>query len=201
MERLTQNEMTEVLQRAEEIQRQEQAKIEWTQELQQWVGAAEEAGLSRVAIEQALRERTAFSGVELSPGEKIFAKSMDGRFYIAKLVDLSEDGGTVEFINGGRCKLSQRDMRPLNLVPGSKVECDWPNWGWWTCTIVSYNHELNTIHANDGWGQTRIFPISEIRLRGEEPKQGRFWERYGVAIGSLMAGSGVGALITWLLMR
>lgn len=193
--------MTEVLQRAEEIQRQEQAKIEWTQELQQWVGAAEEAGLSRKALEQALRERTAFTGAEPAAGELVFAKSTDGRFYIAKLIDYSEGGGTVEFINGGRCQLSVRDMRPLNLVPGSKVECDWPNWGWWNCTIVSYNHEMNTIQANDGWGQTRVFPLSEIRIRGEEPKRGHFWDRYGVAVGSLITGGGVGALITWLFMR
>ncbi|MBX3118212.1 MAG: hypothetical protein KF784_04040 [Fimbriimonadaceae bacterium] len=201
MERLTSEQMQEVLARAEEIRRQEEAKIEWTNELEQWVHAAEEAGISRPTLEQALRERFSLYGSTLEPGEHVFAKSKNGRFYAAKLLSLEESVAKVEFVSGGECRLPISELRPFSLLPGEKVECDWANWGWWTCTVTSYDKNLMKVYANDGWGTTQGFDISQVRLNVPEPGKTSFASRFGLVVGPLLAGTAIGTLITWLVMR
>lgn len=65
----------EVVRRAQEIQDQTQLMLEPNPDLEQYVKAAEEAGIHRDATMQALRERLSLPVEMFKPGEYVFAKS------------------------------------------------------------------------------------------------------------------------------
>jgi hypothetical protein len=83
--RLTDDELRDVLERAEEIQRTSRSGEEMRAELEAVIGAGEGVGLTRAAVERALREH-----LDLGPppvvGDRVFARSADGRYYL-KLSD------------------------------------------------------------------------------------------------------------------
>ncbi|MGQ0643246.1 MAG: hypothetical protein ACT4P6_21080 [Gemmatimonadaceae bacterium] len=91
--RLTDDELRDVLARAEEIQRTTRHGSEWNAELAAVTGAAEEVGLSRQAVERALNERFSFLVTPPAPGTLIWAKSADGKFYVARCYPTLDDHG------------------------------------------------------------------------------------------------------------
>lgn len=195
---LTDNEIREVLARAEEIHGAGPAT-----DLANVLQAAQEAGLPREAVEQALRER-ADVGFDPEVGELVFAKSTDGKYYAARVLALEDSFCEVRFCKGGTTRVSPGDIRPCPLLPGSRVVCHWPEWGWWTCTVVNYDADRETAKVTDGWGSTRTFPVAELRLDPPTKKSLAISELaraalvYGV---DFLAGAGIGALVTWLIMR
>src|SRR5687768_5183766 len=98
--RLTDDELRDVLARAEEIQSASRRKDEMNTELEAVIGAAEEMGLARPAIELALRERLAFSVTPPTVGSLVFARSADGKFYVANVLSISADAIRVRFLQG-----------------------------------------------------------------------------------------------------
>lgn len=162
---LNESEMREVLARAQEIDAHgEQGESASYEPL---VAAAHEVGISREAITLALKERFQAVGHEPKPGDLVFARSMDEHFYVARLVSRDGIHSVVQFLNGGERTLPTADTRPCQLFPGSKVLVDWPGWGWWTATIVSFNAEKMTLDATDGWSNAKTFPVANIRLGSE----------------------------------
>jgi hypothetical protein len=173
---LKQEEIREVLSRAEEIQRGGARLTREDEEM--LVQAAEEAGLSRSAVLQALRERLG-AGVEPpAPGTKVFARSGDGHMYVAEVLDIKERGVQVRFVSGGEHTVAFDEVKPLTLLPGQKIMCDWPRWGWNSCRVTKFDAETATIRASDGWKQ-RDFSLTEIRIRTEPkprtPRTDWFW--------------------------
>jgi hypothetical protein len=200
---LTDEELRDVLARAEEIQRASRHGEEMSAELEAVIGAAEEVGLARPSVERALRERFALSAPP-KIGSQTFAKSVDGNFYVAEVLSTSAEGVRVRFLRGSEHLVTLDQLRPCAFIPGARVVCDWPWWGQWTCTVVSYDAVKQRVKVNDGSGYTRTFPISEVWLDPPPATvvSGARKRVYATLIG---AGAGLGALIgsivTALLMR
>ena len=201
--RLTDDQLRDVLARAEEIQRESRYGDEISVDLETVIGAAEEMGLTRPVVERALRERLALSAPP-RVGELTFAQSEDGKFYVARVLSISTEGADVRFLSGGEHYAALDQLRRCAFMPGEKVTCNWPWWGPWTCTIVAYDAVKQRVKVRDGWGETKSFPVAEVWLNAA-PKTRVSGSRTRVYATLVGAGAGVGALIasiiTALLMR
>jgi hypothetical protein len=196
--RLTDEEMQDVLARAEEIQRGLRHGDAIDAELEAVISAAQEVGIARPAVERALRERLNLPAKLPAAGSLAFAKSADGKFYVAHVLAASSDGVRVRFLKGTEHTVAPDEVRPLSFIPGERIVCHWPWWGPWTCTVMSYDAARKRVKVNDGWGYTRTFPIAEVwlpRSRAAEPGGNRM-RVYATLLGT---GAGIGALIGSLL--
>ena len=201
--RLTDDELRDVLARAEEIQRGSRHGDKWNAELAAVIGAAEEVGLSRHAVERAINERFNISLTPPEVGALTWVRSADGKFYVAEVLSAAEGEVRVRFLGGSEHRATMDQLRPSAFMPGEKVVCNWPWWGPWTCTIVSYDAERRRVKLSDGWGTVKTFPLSEVWLASPRMKLPSGRKRLYVTL--LGAGAGVGALIgsiiTALVMR
>jgi hypothetical protein len=191
--RLTDEELRDVLTRAEEIQRATRTGPAAQKELEAVIGAAEEIGLERSAVERALRERLALT----------LARSTDDKYYVAEVVSVTPDNIRVRFLRGSENDVTLDQLRPIAFNPGERLTVDWPMWGQWTCTVVSYDAARRRVELSDGWGETRSFPIDEVwvKPKREENSLGRR-RVYVTLVGAGAAiGAVIGSLITALLMR
>jgi len=202
--RLNDDELHDVLARAEEIQRSALTGPDARAELEVVIQAAEEVGIPRAAVERALRERFNLPAQPPKPGELFFARSADGRFYVAEVLAATTDDVRIRFLNGSEHSVAPTELRPAGFLPGAKVTVNWPWWGAWTCTVVSYDAAKGRIKVNDGWGETKHFPIGEVWLNAPRaPAAGSSRTRIYATLLGAGAGVGaiVGAIITALLLR
>ncbi len=201
--RLTDEELREVLARAEEIQQATRRGGEWESERSAVISAGEAVGLSRTAIERAIGER--FGAPTLSPtvGDLTWARSADGKFYVAEVLASREDGARVRFLRGSEHEVALDGIRPCSFLPGERVVCNWPWWGTWTCSVVSYEAALKRVTLSDGWGETESFSIADVWLpamkKPRDPSRARVYAT--VLAAGASAGAIVGAIITAILMR
>jgi hypothetical protein len=200
---LSDAELRDILERAEEIQLASRSRSELSAEVEGLIEAAAAVGLSRSAVERALRERLDFAMTPPAVGSQVFAQSADRKFYVAEVRASSPELVEVKFLRGGEHSVTLDQLRPCSFLPGQKVSVNWPWWGPWTCTVISYDARGQWVKVTDGWSEERIFPISEVWLN---PK--REWGALGsvrtrIAVKLLGAGVGIGALagaaLTWLL--
>jgi hypothetical protein len=199
--RLSDDELREVLTRAEEIQRSSRSLDSMQSEIEAVIGAGEAVGLQRTAIERALRERFDVAVAMPTPGSMIFAQSADGKYYVAHVVSASADSVRVRFVRGSEHTVTLDQVRPCAFLPGEKVVVNWPWWGPWTCTVISYDASREKVKVTDGWGYTKSFPITEVWQSNRTPWSGRLriavtWLSVGVSLGAAL-----GASITALLLR
>ena len=199
--RLSDDELRDVLTRAEEIQRSSRSVDTMQSEIEAVIGAGEAVGLERTAIERALRERFDVSSAPPSPGSLVFAQSADGKYYVAEVVSVSPNDVRVRYLRGSEHTVLPEELRPAAFLPGEKVVANWPWWGPWTCTVISYDAARQKVKLTDGWGYTKTFPISEVWQSGRKPWSGRMriaitWLSVGVGLGAA-----VGATLTALLLR
>ncbi len=202
--RLTDDELHDVLARAEEIQRTSRHGHEMQAELEAVIAAAAEVGLTRPAVERALRERFNLPAAPPAPGTLAFAASADGHFHVAEVLSISADTARVRFMGGSEHHLTPDQLLPCSLIPGARVICNWPWWGPWTCTVISYDAVSQSVELSDGWGSTHTCSLAQIWLAAPRKVGGvKAAGRRGLLI--LSAGAGLGALIgsivTALLMR
>jgi hypothetical protein len=194
--RLSDDELRDVLARAEEIQRGARSIDTIQAEMEVVIGAGEAIGLTRPALERALRERFA---VASSPGSLVFAQSADGKYYVAEVISAGADSIRVRYLRGSEHTVTPDQVRPCAFLPGEKVVANWPWWGPWTCTVVSYDAAKQKVKVSDGWGDTKNFNIAEVWQSGRKPWSGRFriaatWLSVGVGLGTIL-----GAALTRLL--
>lgn len=195
--RLTDTELRDVLARAEEIERTSRLSADMNAEMKAVISAAEEVGLSRTAVERALRERFDLPAAPPQPGELTFAKSADGKYYVAEVVSGSDDAVRVRFMRGSEYTVRPEDLRPCAFVPGERVMCNWPWWGPWNCSVVAYDRVKQRVKLTDGWGYNKTFPISEVWLNPVTPG-GAASARTKVYTTLLSVGAAVGAGIVGL---
>lgn len=199
---MTNEQFREVLARAEEIDMQRAMRLEESNETNQLIQAAEEAGLSREAVMTALRERISLNEHPLAEGDLIFAKSADDRHYVARVQ--SVDGGIlrVQFLNGSETTVERASCRPFQATPGSKMQAQWPSWGWWTCNVVTYDARNQKVQLSDGWGEQQWFHISDVRLDLRKEGSSSPKRMQVLLYMALTLGGGVlGSIITWALTR
>jgi hypothetical protein len=201
--RLTDEELRDVLERAEEIQRASRHGEEMHAELEAVIGAAEEVGLTRSAVERALRERLDLFAPP-AIGSLVFAKSADDKFHVAETLSVSPEEVRVRFLRGTEHVVASDEVKRCTFIPGQRVTCHWPWWGPWTCTVLAYDAPSQFLKLSDGWGSTTTKHIADVWLEpARKPNDGAVRKRVSVTL--LGAGAGVGALlgslITALLMR
>jgi hypothetical protein len=200
--RLTDEELQDVLARAEEIQRTARHGPEWNSEIAAVISAAEEVGFSRRAVERALSERLNLPSKPVV-GRLTWARSADGKSYVAEVLSVSDDSAHVRFLGGSEHNLTLDQLRPCAFIPGERVVCNWPWWGPWTCTVVTYDAAKKRVKLNDGWGYTRTFAVSEVWLAPDKPKLGSERNRIYATLIGVGAGAGavIGSILTALLLR
>lgn len=200
MQRFSEGEIREVLARAGEIHHSEQSGME----VEAILAAAEEAGLPREAVLQALQERLVTSLEVPKVGDRVFAESADRKRYVADVLEVLEGQRLrVRFLRGGERLVGLHDTQPFTLLPGQRVHCPWPAWGYWPSTVVSYDAEEGSLRASDNCGTDHTFRIEEVRIhppskRVPMPRLRFFLTSLGLG---LALGGAAGALVTWLLMR
>jgi hypothetical protein len=196
---LSDDELREVLARAEEIQRGSRSVDTMQAEMEVVIGAGEAVGLARPAIERALRERFDVASTLPTPGSLVFAQSADGKYYVAEVVAATSDSVRVRYVRGSEHTVTPDQLRPCAFLPGEKVIANWPWWGPWTCTVISYDAARQKVKLSDGWGYTKTFPIAEVWQSGRKAWSGRLriaatWLSVGLGLGAIL-----GATLTRLL--
>jgi hypothetical protein len=200
--RLSDDELRDILARAEEIQESKRTADTMQAEFEAVIGAGEAVGLTRVAVERALRERVDLATLPAA-GSRVFARSADGKFYVADVLSTDEHSVRVQFLRGSEHTVTLEQLRPCSLLPGEKVMVDWPWWGPWKCTIISFDATKQKVKLSDGWGDSKSFRISEIwqndtksvAMGGKTALYAK-WLGLGASVGAA-----VGSIVTWLLMR
>jgi hypothetical protein len=199
--RLTDDELRDVLARAEEIQRH---TLQPESDLDALLGAAEEAGFARPAIELALRERFNFLTAAPEPGSLVFARSADGKFYVAEVLSSSAEAVRVRFLRGSEHVATLDQLQPCSFNPGQRVTCEWPHWGAYTCSVVRYDASQQTVTLSDGWSSPKTFPIAEVWLeppRRRDPARAGRKAIYAALGAGASVGAVIGSLITALVLR
>ena len=198
---LTDDELRDVLARAQEIDGAARDGDEWKAELAAVIEAAEEVGLSRQAVERALAEGHYLPTAPPVVGSLTWARSADGKFYVADVLATSEVSTHVRFLRGSEQHLALRELRPCAFSPGELVVCDWPGWGAWTCRVVAYDSDKRKVELSDRWGSTSTFPISDV-WQAPPKSDSRVARRrtYALLAAGAAAGALIGSIITALLM-
>ena len=194
--RLSDEELRAVLARAEEIERGSRRGDAVNAEFNAVVEAGVAVGLARNAIEQALRERGDLLPEILAPGDRVFAQSADGNFYPADVVGVEGRAARVRFLRGSEHAVALDQVRRFSMIPGERVVVNWPWWGEWTCTVVSYDAARQKVKVYDGWGEHRVFNVAEVWWAPPKRSSGR---AYHTAM-LLATGSAIGALIGGAMM-
>lgn len=199
---LSPEEIRTLLERAQEIHQQQQLRLDDSAEVDSLVGAAVEAGVPREAMVQALRERLAAVGRPPEVGDKAFAKSADGRYYVAEVLEADDFQARVRFFSGQEASVPKSDLRPFSILPGQKISANWPSWGWAGANVVGYDPQGLRVEVSD-WASKAWVPLADIRLETEATKASAAAQAKARLAGFVIAvmGGGVGAAITYFLMR
>lgn len=160
---LKEEELAEVLHRAQEIDVGSLTGATDAHDLEQFIAAAEEVGISREAVLQAIREKTGQALQSFNVGDRVFAKSADNAYYIATVTEVDGRTAKVRFLSGGDHALAVADLHSASFLPGQKVEVDWPFWGWYKATVVKFDERTGKLTANDGMSE-KSFPLTKVRL-------------------------------------
>jgi hypothetical protein len=164
------------------------------------IHAGAELGISRSAMERAVRERF---GTHLAPaeGDLVFARSADDKFYAAVVLSSVDGGYRIRFLKGGERMVAADELRECPFLPGDRVTCPWPGWGTWTGTVVSYDAENRALTVSDGWAETAVFAVRDVWLVPRSAERQRRKRIYAaLLVGGAAVGAAVGALITALVM-
>ena len=194
---LTDDDIRAIVARAETLQRSGDLSGDDADVLMR---TGEELGISRSAMERALRDRL---GTTLKPaeGDLVFARSADDKFYAAHVLSPAEHGYRVRFLRGGEREVDADDLRACPFLPGDRVTCPWPGLGTWTGTVVSYDADNSVLTVYDGWAETATFAVRDVWVVPRSAERQRQKRIYAALLaGGAAAGAAVGALITALVM-
>jgi hypothetical protein len=185
----------ELVTRASDIDRELSELLQSDEEVSMAVNAAEEAGISRAATLQALRERLSAEQPKLEKGQRVFARSNDGHYYVAMVDEPTSGGARLRFANGSFGEVGAADMRPMALLPGTTVEVGQP-WGWAKAEVTGFQEVTQTVNVRF-WGSIQSYTLDKVRLK---TGKGFSWTdqlqlKMLITFG---AGSAVGALLTLL---
>lgn len=205
---LTQEEIGQTISRANQIvEQQSAAPANPSAGYEAYVSAAEEIGIPRDAMLQALRERQLLPVDSVSPGDSVFALSADNAFYPATIVRVVNDASiVVKFVAGGEHTVSAYDIRPQSMVPGRLLQFQHEDLGegiWFSGRLVDYNPVKQVATVSNGYMSFTV-SINRIRLKGNKPQVAKAPAsvRQLLLRATLIAGStagGIGFLLGYLL--
>jgi hypothetical protein len=133
-----------------------------------YVCAAEEMGIPRDAMLQALRERNLLPVDAFNPGDEVFAPSADNASYAATIIRVVSDASVVvKFLNGGEHTVSHMDIRPLSMVPGRQLQFQHKDMGegiWYTGKLLEYDTVKRVARISYAAVPYTV-PITRVRLK------------------------------------
>jgi len=196
--RLSDEELAAVVQRAHEIHSLQGRLEESRSGLDDYVKVAEELGVPKEAMLQALNERFAFLNREVESGQLVFARSSDGRCYAAKVVSSTEDSVSVRFLNGGEARVGRHELLEASFMPGSLYEYHSPSYmTYLRSQVVRFDVDSLTVTFNY-WGTEETVPLSKVRTSRPRSGPGLPPWVYTVAIA---LGSGVAGVLLTLFLQ
>ena len=197
---LGQEDMQQVLRRAQELEMRQTApaSAKTPGGIAAFVQAAEEAGISRESTMQALREQFGHPEDGVSVGQRVYAKSADGYYYVARVVKINGERIDVRYDIGGENSVPVTDVRGFSILPGQKLQANWPGWGWYSVKVVAYDDTTNMVRLTDNM-TTETLPITEVRLKSQAtPKQEKM---SSIVTRTALISGGIGAAIGAIIMR
>ncbi len=163
---LTEEEVSQTLQRAEEIAAAGTSVPGLEQTYSTYIKAAEELGIPRDALILALRERLDIQMDSVEVGARVFAPSADGFCYAATVSSADNQMATVQFVTGGTATVSISGLKPFSLSPGTIVNgCHKGDDDWWSARVRFYDegkNEVTIVYRTDG--SIEVLPLERIRL-------------------------------------
>ncbi|MCH7905002.1 MAG: hypothetical protein IH944_10610 [Armatimonadetes bacterium] len=199
---LSDEEVAAVVQRAHEIHSLEDRLDTSESQYEQYVKVAEEMGVPRDAMMQALNERFAFLEETLNEGDFVFAKSGDGHHYVARIDKVVDSGAHVKFLNGSEAAVGLHDLRKASFTPGSSLDFLSKDYGMFIRgRCVQFNSAAQTVTVS-AWGEEYTVPLHKVRIR-KERSPSKFNARALILMIALsaVAGGGIGAAIMYLIAR
>lgn len=196
---LTDEELAAVVQRAHEISSLQGRLEESRRGLDEYVKVAEELGVPRDAMMQALSERFAFLDREIETGTLVFAMSSDGRSYAAKVVSAGEDSVQVRFLNGGESRIGRHELQEASFSPGAQYEYHSPSYMMYLKSqVVRFDRDALTVTFNY-WGTEETVPLSKVRT--PRVRTGPGVPPWVYTVVTALGTGVIGAAVTWLVMR
>lgn len=204
---LSAEELSETIERARVLARHGPDGPILDADVDAYVSAAEEVGVPREAFLHALRERLQLHQPEFQVGDRVFAPSADGHWYLAELLAVAGPAAQVRFLSGAQHQCAAAELRSGSLIPGRKVQVDWPGWGWYSTAVIRLDERKGRLKAGNNWGACTV-PLEKVRLtatlanpsyqssaeRGRRPWAVLAW----VAAAAGVAGYLVGQLVPFL---
>lgn len=164
---MREDELSGLLRRATEISTETEHLLVEDPELAQIAHAAEEAGLPREAILQALRERLAEKNNLFKDNEIVLAESADGIFYPALIKGTEGATVKVRFFQGGEAFVTAHSVQPFSAVPGARFQFFAKELGVWaTGALTRFNEDARTA-TFQCWGSEYTVPLEKVRLSTE----------------------------------
>ncbi len=195
---LTTDDLNEVLRRAADIDSAGIRPGDQPTDLDSFVRAAQDVGITREAITQALAERAGTATIPVAVGDRVFAKSADDAFYVATVSSLSDGVVQVRFISGSDHSLPAVDVKPFRILPGQKLQVNWPTWGWYDVDVEVYDAASEKVTASDGL-KSKSFPLHEVRL--PQQKTERQQRVSQLILQTALVAGGLGGILGAFLMR
>jgi hypothetical protein len=139
-------------------------------------------------------------GGGVSVGDRAFVKSTDGKLYVADVLSAEGDALRVEFLRGGEQVVKASEVRPCSFLPGDRVTVDWPMWGTYTCTVVSYDEHYESVTLSDGWSE-EVFEIDKVWLEPPKSRDAMRLARLRNVVLIFLGGAAIGSIVTFFLTR
>lgn len=157
---LTDDEQRQVLDRAQQLLSADQKLDVY----RAFIDAAEEVGIPRNAVEQALLERLNTPKLNVAPDAMVWAPGADGHLYPAKVKSTTETHAEILFSNGAHSHVLLDQIQSFALTPGLKIEAQLPSWNYWTLMDVqTYNPVANAVTISY-WGTEYTITLDKLRL-------------------------------------
>ena len=196
---ISEEEMRRTLQRAQEIHQSLSPESEHDE---MFIRAAEEIGISREAMVQAIQERQQETAAARNPGDFVFAPSDDGFLYAGTITSVTGERILVRFLNGSERAYDASQIQPVAFLPGSKVQFKFPGLGWTTGRVTRYDPIVRTVFVTSIWDtETQERPLSQVRLAPVKPAMSSQMQEMllKVAIATGATGTALGFLLGHLL--
>jgi hypothetical protein len=200
---MNQDYLHQVLTRAQEIDAHQSLSDADGPELDGLLRTADEIGIKRDSVLQALRERITVIDDPLEPGDLIFARLPDGCYYPSTVVEQKGGAVAVKFMNGSEATVQDTALHRFRGLPNEVIYCDWNGRGLIRCAVKSYDPEKQMVCAYGPRGQSKWFVASELGYKEEstaemaERTSQSPWLYAAIGLASFI----VGVMLTWLSMR
>ena len=174
-----------------------------------YLDAAEEAGISRDAMLQALYEQKILvSADSFQIGDMVFAESeADGNLYPATVIARGPNSIKAAYKVAGEATVPAASVREFAVIPGTKLQFHHPDClgaGLWGTGKVSAFHPETEMFDMSYGGTNYSVPIANVRIKKPEAVKSSASATIQARIiqACLISGSAgivIGGLLTWLL--